>query len=322
MAKTRARIEAVGDPGAMDHALHLLGSGALVAVPTETVYGLAADATNENAVQSIYRAKGRPSYNPLICHVASVEMAARFARLDATARLLCDHFWPGPLTLVLPLKPDFGLAAAVTAGLESVAVRMPASEAVRSLIARLDRPVAAPSANPSGKLSPTSAEDVATGLGDQIPLILDGGQTEIGIESTIVGLTGAAATLLRPGSVTADDIYQETGLRLLDCVPVSAKADTISAPGQLDSHYAPNAQLRLNARDKRPGEVLIGFGDISGDISLSPSGDLGEAAQNLFSLLRQADRLSPSSIAVAPIPNSGTGLAINDRLARAAAPRD
>ncbi|WP_308909676.1 L-threonylcarbamoyladenylate synthase [Pseudokordiimonas caeni] len=317
MCKTIADIEAIDDADARARAVEILRAGGLVAIPTETVYGLAADATNPEAVAAIYAAKGRPAHNPLISHVASPEMAACYVTVSPAAQTLMDRFWPGPLTLVLPRRMDAPIAAAVAAGLDTLAVRCPALEPTRQLIETLDRPLAAPSANPSGKLSPTTAGDVQAGLGDRIPLILDGGPARVGIESTIVGVEDGALRLLRPGSVIADDLTEATGLAVLD-----RDDSRITAPGQLVSHYAPNAHVRLNATTKGDGEILIGFGTVKGDFSLSHKGDLDEAASRLFTYLRQADEAGVGTIAVAPIPEAGIGIAINDRLRRAAAPRD
>lgn len=315
MATFKTQVVSVAEDGAVSLAVQLLSHGQLVAVPTETVYGLAADATEHSAVQQIFAVKGRPSFNPLICHVADEAMAARFVQVDPTASRLMAAFWPGPLTLVLPALPDSHISEAVSAGLSTIAVRCPAHNVTRTIIKELGRPVAAPSANPSGKLSPTSATDVMDGLGGQIPLVVDGGTTQVGIESTIVAVRKGDVYLLRPGTITPDDIVNELG------IPVLANDNSeISAPGQLLSHYAPNASVRLNATTQQANEILIGFGPVAGSLTLSHDGDLLEAAQNLFRLLREADKRG-SAIAVAPIPNQGVGIAINDRLKRAAAPR-
>ncbi|MCJ9429116.1 L-threonylcarbamoyladenylate synthase [Kordiimonas marina] len=317
MAAFKTQVVSAHEDGAISAAVQQLDAGNLVAVPTETVYGLAADACTDAAVQKIYQAKGRPSYNPLICHVADAAMAERYVAVTAGAKQLMEAFWPGPLTLVLDRLPGSGIAASVTAGLDTLAVRAPKHPTTHKIIETLGRPVAAPSANPSGKLSPTSAEDVLEGLAGKLPLILDGGRSDVGIESTIVGVKGDKYYLLRPGSITPDDITEATG------APVYDRDDTkITAPGQLLSHYAPNAPVRLNATEKQAGEILIGFGDIAGDISLSTSGDTLEAAHNLFEILRKADTMGAGTIAVAPIPDAGVGIALNDRLRRAAAPRE
>ncbi|NVJ98301.1 MAG: threonylcarbamoyl-AMP synthase [Alphaproteobacteria bacterium] len=301
--------------GAVSAAVQQLSAGNLVAVPTETVYGLAADATESSAVQQIYAVKGRPSFNPLISHVADASMAKQYVKISPLAAKLMKIFWPGPLTIVLTALEDSGIAPEVSAGLDTLAVRCPAKETTRAIIAKLGRPIAAPSANPSGKLSPTTADDVLAGLRGKIPLIIDGGDTPVGIESTIIGVRDDKLYLLRPGTITSDDIADATGQPVLD-----RDETEISAPGQLLSHYAPNASVRLNATRKQQGEILIGFGDIAGDLNLSASGDLSESAHNLFKILRKADSKS-ERIAVAPIPDRGIGIAINDRLRRAAAPR-
>jgi len=316
MALTETQVISAQEDGAIDQAVELLIAGKLVAVPTETVYGLAADALNIVAVQHIFEVKGRPANNPLICHVCDVGMAKRYVDVTETAHTLMQHFWPGPLTFVLPKRAEAGIPDAVSAGLGTLAVRCPANKVVRALIKKLDRPIAAPSANPSGKLSPTSAGDVAEGLSGKIALILDGGATNVGIESTIIGVQKDKITLLRPGTITADEISECCGLEVFD-----RDDETITAPGQLKSHYAPNAPVRLNATEPHGDEVLIGFGRVKGAFSLSPTGDLEEAARTLFATLRAADEMGRKSIAVAPIPSSGIGIAINDRLTRAAAPR-
>jgi len=305
------------EDGAIEEAVERLIAGELVAVPTETVYGLAANALNETSVAKIFAVKGRPSHNPLICHVADIAMAERYVHVSEPAKILMQHYWPGPLTVVLPKRDDCQIADAASAGLKTLAVRSPDNAATLRLIAALDRAIAAPSANPSGKLSPTCAADVLAGLGGKIPLILDGGSTSIGIESTIISVTGTHITLLRPGTILADDISETSGLPVFD-----RDNETITAPGQLTSHYAPNTTIRLNATASKDGEYHIGFGEIEGDLSLSASGDLTEAAHNLFTVMRVADAKQATCIAVAPIPNKGIGFAINDRLLRAAAPRD
>lgn len=302
------------DPTGIDRAVALLRAGGLVAFATETVYGLGGDARDDLAVARIFDAKGRPRFNPLIVHVADLAMAERYAVFDATARDLAAAFWPGPLTMVLPLRMDAGLSHLVTADLPSVAIRIPAHPAALALLRAFDGPLAAPSANPSGRISPTRAAHVAAGLSGRIAGILDGGPCKVGVESTILGLVGAPV-LLRAGGIAVEDIAAHLGQSLALSVD-----QHITAPGQLPSHYAPNGALRLNAIDARAGEVLIGFGAVLGDINLSPAGDLVEAAANLFHMLRSADAMA-DQIAVAPVPEHGLGLAINDRLARAAAPR-
>ncbi len=305
------------NPGSLAEAAALVIAGHPVAVPTETVYGLAARADDGHAVASIYAAKGRPSFNPLIVHVASRAQAESIARFDTPSRMLADRFWPGPLTLVLPLAPDAPIASLVTAGLPTVAVRMPAHPAMQGLLAATGLPLAAPSANASGSISPTRADHVRRSLGGRIPMILDGGATGVGIESTIVGFDGDALCLLRPGPVTLDMLAEASGLPVR--LPTANAA--ISAPGQLASHYAPAKPVRLDATEARDGEWLIGFGPVAGNATLSATGDLEEAAARLFDLLHDADSASGAAIAVAPIPDTGLGAAINDRLGRAAAPR-
>ena len=289
-------------------AARLILAGEPVAVPTETVYGLAADATNADAVARIYEAKGRPSFNPLIVHVPDLETAERIGEFSEAARDLAREHWPGPLTLVVPLPADAGIASVVTAGLATIALRVPAHPAMQALLRATERPLAAPSANASGSISPTRAEHVLRSLGGRIPLIIDGGPTERGLESTIVAAAGGPLRLLRRGPI---EVQAEP-----------ASGSTIEAPGQLASHYAPSKPLRLDAFEATDGEYLIGFGTIAGDASLSPSGDLVEAASRLFDLLHQADASAQPRIAVAPVPEQGLGAAINDRLRRAAADRD
>lgn len=307
-------------PGALIEAAQILRSGGLVAFPTETVYGLGADATNGRAVARIFEAKGRPRFNPLIVHVADAEAARSLAQLDARVETLAARFWPGPLTLVLPLREDAGLSELVTAGLPTIAVRVPRHAVAQELLRLAGVPVCAPSANTSGKVSPTRAAHVADDLGSLIDMIIDGGPCSAGLESTIVGLADGTPRLLRPGAVPREEIETVIGERLGD---PQAKTDTPVAPGQLASHYAPRARLRLNAAAARPGERLLGFGpDAPFDaLNLSPAGDLREAAANLFTALRELDATGTETIAVMPVPETGLGEAINDRLARAAAPR-
>jgi L-threonylcarbamoyladenylate synthase len=289
-------------------AAQLIRNGEPVAIATETVYGLAADATKPTAVARIYEAKGRPAFNPLIVHVADLAAAEAIGEISPGARALAQQHWPGPLTLVVPLKPDAGIASLVTAGLPTIGLRVPAHRAMQALLRAAGRPLAAPSANASGSISPTRAEHVLKSLGGKIPLIVDDGPCERGIESTIVGATGGPLRLLRPGPIAIDAAEASTG--------------TIESPGQLQSHYAPSKPLRLNASHADDDEYLIGFGPEAGDASLSPSGDLVEAAARLFDLLHTADASSKSRIAVAPVPLDGLGAAINDRLRRAASSRD
>ena len=293
-------------PDAIAEAARLIAAGRPVAMPTETVYGLAADATDGEAVARIYEAKGRPSFNPLIVHVGDIAQASAFAVFGEEAEALAARHWPGPLTLVLPLREDSNIASLVTANLPTIAVRAPAHPAMRALIAAVGRPLAAPSANASGRISPTRAGHVLAGLGGRIPLIVDGGRTAHGLESTIVAAAGGGLRLLRPGPI-------DLGLPL-------EQGGGIEAPGQLRSHYAPAKPVRLDARDAEADEWLIGFGAIAGHGSLSPSGDLVEAAALLFERLHEAEAAPQRRIAIAPVPNEGLGAAINDRLRRAAAP--
>ena len=297
-------------------AADLLRQGLLVAFPTETVYGLGGDARNGEAVAAIYEAKGRPSFNPLIAHVASTETAKRFVQWTDQADLLADAFWPGPLTLVLPLRPDHGISSLVTAGLDTLAVRVPAHPTAQALLTAFDGPVAAPSANPSGQISPTTAAHVRAGLEGRIAAVLDDGPCGVGLESTIVGLAGTPA-LLRPGGVALEQIEEVLKAELHHHQP----GDLLTAPGQLQSHYAPDAPVRLNARSRQGDEVLLGFGPVDCDLNLSSTGNLPEAAANLFAALHKLNDTG-RPIAVSPIPHHGLGAAINDRLRRAAAPRD
>ncbi len=310
---------------AIDRACAILAADLPVAIPTETVYGLAADATSPAAITRIYETKGRPRFNPLICHMADIGMAERYAVFDPISRLLAERYWPGPLTLILPLRPDSGIHPLATAGLDTVGVRAPKGFAA-DLIRTYGKPLAAPSANTSGKISPTTALHVAGDLGERLKLIIDGGAAPVGVESTIVRVEDGLVRLLRPGGIPAEDIEAATGMRL---IRPEGSAAIIEAPGMLASHYAPSASVRLNAENVEPGEVLIrlasrpvkGSEDASAILDLSPSGDLAEAAANLFDYLKRADATGTSRIAVTPIPNEGLGEAINDRLARAAAPR-
>ncbi len=311
---------------ALVQAVSMLEAGFPVAIPTETVYGLAADATNPAAIARIYETKGRPQFNPLICHMASIEMAEEYATFDPISRKLAQAFWPGPLTLILSLKPESRIHALATAGLDTVGIRIPKGFASR-LITALGKPLAAPSANSSGKISSTSAVHVEADLGQKVGLILDGGSAPVGVESTIVKVEGhGTVRLLRPGGLIVEDIERVAGVTLIR--PEKASA-AIEAPGMLESHYAPGASVRLNATSIEEGEALIRFGSqpVDGEakaaivLDLSESGDLGEAATNLFDHLKRADASGARSIAITPIPNKGLGEAINDRLTRAAAPR-
>ncbi|MDU8943509.1 L-threonylcarbamoyladenylate synthase [Ovoidimarina sediminis] len=304
------------DAEGMRAAAEVLRAGGLVAFPTETVYGLGADARNGIAVARVYAAKGRPAFNPLIVHVASLEAARGIAEFGAEAERLAGAFWPGPLTLVLPVREESGLSPLVTAGLRTVAVRVPAHPLARALLEEAGCPVAAPSANPSGRLSPTTAAHVIEGLCGRIEAVLDGGPCEVGLESTIVA-PGPPPRLLRPGGLPAEAIEACLGVPLLR----AGVEGGVEAPGQLQSHYAPGAGLRLEADGPGPGERMLGFGDVAGELNLSPSGDLTEAAAHLFDYLRRLDDGKGGAIAVAPIPERGLGRAINDRLRRAAAPR-
>jgi L-threonylcarbamoyladenylate synthase len=291
-----------------------LRAGELVAFPTETVYGLGADATNSDAVLKIYETKGRPRFNPLIVHVADLGMAERLVEFSPMARRLA-RFWPGPLTLVLPRKPDAGLSDIVTAGLDTVGIRIPDHELAQALIRATGRPLAAPSANRSGKLSPTTAAQVRGSLGEAVP-VLDGGPAQSGVESTILAVEGDRVTQLRAGALPREEIEAAIGAS----IEQPAHDAKITAPGMLLSHYAPSATLRLDAEAPRAGETWLGFGPGPEGANLSPTGDLREAARNLFSMLHQLDETA-TRIAVAPIPRHGLGEAINDRLRRAAAPR-
>ena len=316
---------ATDEERALQEAADALAEGLPVALPTETVYGLAADATNPTALTRIYETKGRPRFNPLICHVADLAMAREHAVFDPISERLAEHFWPGPLTLVLPLTEGTPIHPLATAGLDTVGMRVPVGFA-SAVIRRLGRPLAAPSANTSGKVSPTSAQHVDEDLGEKLTLIIDGDAAPVGVESTIVRVEGNTIRLLRPGGISADEIEAVTGMPI---VRPEGPATTIEAPGMLVSHYAPGAPVRLNAVDVEPDEALIAFGarDVAGQnkaravLNLSPAGDLAEAAANLFDYLKKADAVAPRRIAVAPIPEEGLGEAINDRLARAAAPR-
>ncbi|TGQ11721.1 MULTISPECIES: L-threonylcarbamoyladenylate synthase [unclassified Mesorhizobium] len=316
-----AEILAVGE--ALERALALLQAGDVVAIPTETVYGLAGDATNGVAVARIFEAKGRPRFNPLIAHVADRAMADRIAVFDPLSAKLAEAFWPGPLTLVLPHRADSGIHPLVTAGLDTIALRMPRGFG-GELIARLGRPLAAPSANSSGRISGTTAQAVAADLGDRIKLVVDGGATPVGLESTILKVEDGKLRLLRPGGIGAEEIEAVAGAKLM------RGAAGIEAPGMLASHYAPGAAMRLNVQQIVRGEALLAFGrsraegwqDAAAIRNLSEAGDLREAASNLFAFMQALDRSGARIIAVEPIPFEGLGEAINDRLARAAAPRD
>jgi L-threonylcarbamoyladenylate synthase len=306
--------QAAATPEAILQAAKILAAGGLVAFPTETVYGLGADAGNGEAVAGIFAAKGRPRFNPLIVHVADLAAAQQHGEFNDKARALARAFWPGALTLVLPRRNETKLSHLVSAGLDTVARRVPSHPVARELLRLSGRPIAAPSANVSGKVSATTAAHVADSLNGRVDFILDGGPAALGLESTVIGFDRGLPTLLRPGAISRDEIEAIVG-------PLAAAGDTIRSPGQLESHYAPRAGLRLNADAAQPGEVLLGFGAVVGaSRNLSPRGDLKEAAANLFAMLRQLDS-EAAVIAVSPIPMSGLGEAINDRLQRAAAPR-
>lgn len=316
------------DPKALVRAATTLASGGLVALPTETVYGLAGISTSDAAVEAIYAAKGRPRSNPLISHVADLTMAERYVSFDPVSRRLAQEFWPGPLTLILPLLSDrtiAGISRSSTAGGNFAAVRAPRGFA-HEVIAQLDLPLAAPSANSSGRISPTTAQHVANDLGARVPLIIDGGPCRFGVESTVVRVSPAGVAILRPGVLTATEIATAAGVPVI----TAGEGEDKLSPGTIRSHYAPRAALRLDVDKVYPDEVLLAFGpaEIPGSakavavLNLSPAGDLTEAARTLFDLLHRADALETARIAVAPIPRQGLGLAIHDRLSRAAAPRD
>jgi L-threonylcarbamoyladenylate synthase len=303
------------DSDGIARAAALWRAGGLVAFPTETVYGLGADARDDEAVARIFEAQGRPRFNPLIVHVADAARARDFVEWPDAAEILAHAFWPGPLTLVLPLRAGAGISPLVTAGLPTLAVRVPGHRLARALLEEFGGPVAAPSANPSGRISPTEAAHVLTGLDGRIAAVVDGGACPVGVESTILGLAGAPV-LLRPGGVPTEAIEAALG------TPPAQRAEsgTVSAPGQMRSHYAPRARVRLGAMKPQPGEAMLGFGPVAGDLNLSETGDLVEAAANLFHHLHALDAGGATGIAVAPIPERGLGRAINDRLRRAAAP--
>lgn len=314
------------DEAGIARAAALLRDGALVAFPTETVYGLGADARDGRAVAAVFEAKGRPRFNPLIVHVADIAAARAVGRIEGDAGRLAQAFWPGPLTLVVPRVAAAELSELVTAGLDTVALRVPGSDVARALLTAAGGPVAAPSANPSGRVSPTTAAHVREGLGGRIAAVLDGGPTAVGLESTIVGFDGETPVLLRPGGVPAEAVEAALGRDL-----ARPAGGGVTAPGQLASHYAPGKPVRLAATAPRAGELWLGFGpDPDGvpahsALNLSPTGDLHEAAANLFAHLRALDAMEGAGegagIAVAHVPETGLGAAINDRLRRAAAPR-
>ncbi|MCC6948184.1 MAG: threonylcarbamoyl-AMP synthase [Bradyrhizobiaceae bacterium] len=324
--KHRARV-VPADSAGIAEAARVLAGGGLVAFPTETVYGLGADATDARAVARLYAAKERPTFNPLIAHLASADAAKEIGRLNATASRLAEKFWPGPLTLVVPALPRCPVCELARAGLDTVALRVPAHPVANPLLRAVGKPVVAPSANRSGHVSPTTAVHVLTDLRDRIDLVLDGGPTPLGLESTILDCTREQPRMLRPGTIPRGDIEEFLGMAIADSMPVGGEAP--AAPGQLASHYATRAKLRLDADSVRPDEALLAFGPSLPQgaertayvLNLSPNGDLVEAAANLFAHLRALDATDVHAIAVAPIPTTGLGEAIRDRLLRAAAPR-
>ncbi len=319
MAHGKTEILMPDDAG-VARAATLLSAGQLVGLPTETVYGLAGDATSDLACARIFEAKGRPRFNPLIVHLPTLEAADRIAMLNDTARALASAFWPGPLTMVLPLREGHGLSPLVTAGLDSVALRLPAHPVMRRVLEAFGGPIAAPSANPSGRISPTTAAHVIAGLDGRIAAVLDGGSCGVGVESTILAPSGSGTRLLREGGLPREAIVGLTGPLVTDTTP-----GKVQAPGQLSSHYAPGAPVVLNSDLGDPQTIRVGFGQDGPDLTLTASGDLTEAAANLFRVLHEADALATArhatSIHFAPIPDKGLGRAINDRLTRAAAPR-
>lgn len=322
MTRSTTLVLPANDAGVL-RAAELLRAGELVAIPTETVYGLAADACNDRAVAAIFEAKDRPRFNPLIVHLARLEQAETLAHLTPMARRLAQVFWPGPMTLVLRLRADCPLSSLVTAGLDTVALRLPAHPVARALLQHFDGPLAAPSANPSGRISPVSVAHVLAGLEGRIAAVLDGGDCNVGLESTILDATGKEPRLLRAGGLTQETIEETLGVSVQTA---QEKSDKPTAPGQLRSHYAPRGTLRLQARSAAPGEIWIGFGPAhpgTDGLTLSATADLLEAAAQLFHALHRADALAGKNgrIAVAPVPEIGLGRAINDRLRRAAAPR-
>ena len=305
-------------PQQIAEAARILREGGLVAFPTETVYGLGADATSDRAVARVYEAKGRPRFNPLIVHVPDLAHAERLGMFSAEALRLGQAFWPGPLTLVVRRRADCPVSLLASAGLDSLAIRVADHPVAHDLLMAADRPVVAPSANPSGRMSPTTAEHVRQGLGNRVAMILDGGPCPVGVESTIVSFLDEAPRLLRPGGLARAEIETVLGRTLF----AGSDEKRPNAPGQLESHYAPHAELRLNAEAPENGEAYLGFGPDHGNgANLSPSGDVVEAAANLFRMLHELDARGAKRIAVAPIPATGLGEAINDRLKRAAAPR-
>jgi L-threonylcarbamoyladenylate synthase len=326
MNETNSKVIHPASPDALAEAAGLLQAGRLVAFPTETVYGLGADAANDRAVAEIFAAKGRPRFNPLIVHLADAAAAERAALFCKQAQDLAARFWPGPLTLVLPRRSDSRVSLLCSAGLDSLAVRVPNHALAQDLLQAFGGPLAAPSANPSGRVSPTTARHVALALGDQVAAVLDGGPCRIGLESTVLDLSGPSPRLLRPGGLPQEDLEAILG-PLARPLTRHGENEAPRAPGMLASHYAPALPLRLDAEWVDGSEALLAFGaqPLSGaakTINLSPTGDLTEAAANLFAALHDLDRAGFSAIAVMPMPESGLGHAINDRLQRAAAPRN
>lgn len=307
------------DDASIDLAIAAIKNGGLIGLPTETVYGLAGNALDDRAILKIYQVKNRPSYNPLIVHVADINMARAVAHIPPDALKLMQAFWPGPLTLVLKRRSDCPLSPLLSAGLNSVALRAPQHPVAHELLKRSKLPLAAPSANISGSISPTTAQHVLDGLADHVDYIIDGGAAEVGVESTIVALLDDNITLLRPGSISQRMIENCLGQSIN--IKSSNKNTPITAPGQMESHYAPEHPLHLNVIEAGTHEFMIGFGAIQGDINLSPTGDLNEAAHNLFAMLRLADQSTKKAISIAPIPMKNIGIAMNDRLMRAAAPK-
>ena len=300
----------------LSKASELIKSGGTLAFPTETVYGLGADATNKLAVAKIFQAKGRPSFNPLIIHCFSIEQIQTFAMWSAEAQTVADKFWPGPLTMVLPLSPNSQISSLALAGLQTVAIRMPNHSVAQSILKLANTPIAAPSANPSGAVSATKAQHVISRLNGKIEGIISGNSSKIGLESTIISFL-PEPSILRFGAIDETDISEILGLDLKK----KRKDLKITAPGQLSSHYAPKGSIRLNSKVFKKNEVSLGFGQILCDLNLSPKGNLTEAAANLFDYLHRLDEMGAEKIAVSPIPEEGIGIAINDRLRRAAAPK-
>ena len=321
MTAVHADIVRTADAAAIEEAAKLLKRGELVAFPTETVYGLGGNARNDQAVAAIFAAKGRPRFNPLIVHVRDADEAEQYAVMHEPARALAKTFWPGALTLVLPRRADCALSALVSAGLDTVALRVPSHPVAMRLLELAGLPLAAPSANPSGQVSATTTAHVAEGFGNRIGMILDGGATPLGIESSVIGFRDGQPLLLRPGATAREAIEKIVGSL------AAPQSSQVQSPGQLESHYAPRAMLRLNAKDVRADEALLAFGpDVPPGarvaLNLSPTADLDDAAANLFAMLRALDKTGAERIAVMPVPERGFGEAINDRLRRAAAPRE